>query len=564
MSASSRGTRTYPLVSVSGGGQKTGDTESIETSDDIFEGINSALYERKRKDRTLEPATPSSLKSTLSLKLYSTQNDKSSGQPLRWRLELMRAHGLPKAPKIYQNASDDHESRKFDNDFGDAGARGGAKIDAPKLLCNVVCEVLWRGPADLGLVTGSNQASLIKDITEGQEECKNIDVALIGEDKLILPDVTKGKAAIRSTKNKSEGPKISKHKSRTKTTVVDSWVSLGCTGKKGIPSSSADDPRFGAKDTGDISGVFDLPPVWTCVGRKGQRGPPRSEEELANNPGDWMPRNYLSRPHAKAMQAHNGTRSLRFCILAQAVLCFLRIQKAALQNPNMSIIRRRKDIWRLLGNAEEEERRCMAREEKAARVFHISIEEEKYSLLVEQQVNIAKQFSSVMNLIQCPTRTLSRLRFYMGFTLEGGGMRVIAQDPVSPPGSNKSILELFIMPLIYPEDEDEMRRHVEAIAVVSRSHPVVTPVVELSIHTLKGFTAMGFAAFETRTAFTLVAKSQSETKPTLCEYLRDSIEIKDQVFFCIIVQLLEGLAALHSEGIIHRNFHKGNYYQWLT
>jgi serine/threonine protein kinase len=107
---------------------------------------------------------------------------------------------------------------------------------------------------------------------------------------------------------------------------------------------------------------------------------------------------------------------------------------------------------------------------------------------------------------------------------------------------------------MYPEDEDEMRMHVESIAVVSRSNPVVTPVVELSVHTLKGFTAMGFAGFETRTAFTLVERN--ETKPTLCEYLKGLKDITDQKFYALIVQILEGLAALHKEGIIHRNFHK--------
>jgi hypothetical protein len=43
----------------------------------------------------------------------------------------------------------------------------------------------------------------------------------------------------------------SKSKTKTTTTTVDTWISLGCTAEKSIPNSSAEDPRFGAKDAGD-------------------------------------------------------------------------------------------------------------------------------------------------------------------------------------------------------------------------------------------------------------------------------------------------------------------------
>lgn len=419
-------------------------------------------------------------------------------------------------------------------------------------LSNVVCEVLWRGPANFVYATGLNLETPLKKIRESEDEHEIEEDVLETEDKHIVPE---GEKTFQAVIDINIDPVKSKHRSKTRTkpTIVDSWISLGCTAAKGIPNSSAEDPRFGAKDAGDLSGVFDLPPVWISIISGRQMAAPVSEKESRKSPGDWMPRNYLTRPHSNSKK-ENGVRSLRLYILAQAVVCLLRIQKLVIKHPDMSIIRRRMDIFRFLGHAEEEERRCMAKEEIRTKIHNKSTEEEKYQLLAEQQVIIAAKFSSVMNLLQCPTRTLSRLRFYMGVMLEGGGMRVMCQDPVHPSESSRSIVELFVMPLMYPEDEDEMRMHVESIAVVSRSNPVVTPVVELSVHTLKGFTAMGFAGFETRTAFTLVERY--ETKPTLCEYLRGLKNATDHQFYALIVQILEGLAALHKEGIIHRNFHK--------
>jgi hypothetical protein len=100
----------------------TASPTDTEASNDIFEGIKSALYERKKKDRTLGSIS-SSLTATLSLKLYSTHNNKSSGEPDKWRLELLRAHGLPKARNISINSSDAQES-----EFHDANARGRPKV----------------------------------------------------------------------------------------------------------------------------------------------------------------------------------------------------------------------------------------------------------------------------------------------------------------------------------------------------------------------------------------------------------------------------------------------------
>lgn len=100
---------------------KTASTKT-EESNDIFEGIKSVLYERKKKDRTLGSIS-SSLKATLSLKLYSTHSNKSSGEPDKWRLELLRAHGLPKARNNISINSSAQESK-----FHDANARWRPKV----------------------------------------------------------------------------------------------------------------------------------------------------------------------------------------------------------------------------------------------------------------------------------------------------------------------------------------------------------------------------------------------------------------------------------------------------
>jgi serine/threonine protein kinase len=106
---------------------------------------------------------------------------------------------------------------------------------------------------------------------------------------------------------------------------------------------------------------------------------------------------------------------------------------------------------------------------------------------------------------------------------------------------------------MYPEDEIEIRRHVEAVINVNRSSPILTPIVELSVHNLRSYTAMGFTSSDVRTAVLLV--EVNDNKPTLCEYLRGRKTVTDQEFIAILYQILEGLAGAHDEGIIHRNLH---------
>ena len=336
-----------------------------------------------------------------------------------------------------------------------------------------------------------------------------------------------------------------------KTALLSTWISIGCTTRRDILFNIGD-YKFDIKNN-DTSGLYGLPPLWTCRGKNGEKDLATTVTELFQSPGDWLPRNYQSRPKPESQIVGTRRSPLSLHTVTLSIICLLNLQKNVKFKPGLSELRKRKDMWKLLADAQESERRCMAKEEILMRTYCMSEEESKYGAMVSHQVLVAKHFTHLMTLIQRPTRILSRLRFFMGCALDGGGMRVTCQDPSVLTEDPRSILEVYVVPLMYPEDEDEMRKHVEVMTAVNRSQPIVTPIIELSVHDLRGYTAMGSIATDMRTAIILVERY--DHNPTLCDVLRGRKKVSDRIFLLILIQILEAVVAVHEEGIIHRNLH---------
>jgi hypothetical protein len=74
-----------------------------------------------------------------------------------------------------------------------------------------------------------------------------------------------------------------------------------------------------------------------------------------------MPRNYISRPPLEAISFKGDKCPLRLDAVVRAVICFLSIHKLALSKPGSAEMRKKRDVWRLLSDAEEGERVAMAR-----------------------------------------------------------------------------------------------------------------------------------------------------------------------------------------------------------
>ena len=110
----------------------------------------------------------------------------------------------------------------------------------------------------------------------------------------------------------------------------------------------------------------------------------------------------------------------------------------------------------------------------------------------------------------------------------------------------RGLLDVVLTPLLYPEDEAEMRRHVDTLQIIARFHPTLTPIVEFSIHENKvrsrallpplphrapsltastspaqnkhtqEYTPVGYIAADTRFGFSVMERNEG---PMLSDYL---------------------------------------------
>mmetsp|Transcript_14287 Transcript_14287/g.14385 ORF Transcript_14287/g.14385 Transcript_14287/m.14385 type:complete len:360 (+) Transcript_14287:767-1846(+) len=209
----------------------------------------------------------------------------------------------------------------------------------------------------------------------------------------------------------------------------------------------------------------------------------------------------------------------------------------------------------------------LAREDRRMMVVNMDLKLKKLKPKIEQQRVYARDFNLFQEHILLPPPLLSRVMFLLGEEMQGGGMKVICEDPTT-----KLRLELVLIPLLYPEDEEELNRHVKVL--LGRLHSSLLKVVEMSVHMVRAYTCNGLTAMDQRMAVVVLEAPTDAIYRPLLQYMiryrsrRDKQHNKDEkeeeivngrrVFDdadlrAALLQLSGALVALHRQGIIHRN-----------
>ena len=549
-----------------GGGEEEGPNTGETEDRNRLIVLRSPFRDRNSKERSVTEC-----RATLSLRMYSTKVDKSTGECSRWHLEIIQGRHFPSIGTEHTAAvnSPPNSSVVSRRELGDGSAVDTKTVPSDDAvmqhqglgdqrhivevevegagrdlgsLCTAVCEVLWKGSVGN---TATSHTSSSRLLSMGRSAISN---AREGQQ-------SDGANSVDTTADALDG-REGVHKKpafNVLPTVLSTWVHIGCTSSVDIGDGTGD-YLFTGKVKGSTGSLFDLPPI--CM--------PHSQRHSSSNinimtdrgevsVGEWVPRNHLTRP------TPNLTTSKKLCItmrtIAYTVRCWMMLLKKARKRPGGALLRHRHDMQKLLLEAEECERHFMFREDIRMRSYGMHEEHLKYRDLARDQIVIYQQFNRLMSLITCPTRTLSRLLFFMGSALNSGGIRVTCLDTAENLDSPRSMLEVFIVPVIYPEDEEEMKRHVSAVSSACRTHRGLTPIVELSMHDVSGYTADGFSMEMTRTA--MVIMERNENYPTLTEYLSRKHTFTDCELVRTFITVLQGLVGLHSQGVIHRNLHEG-------
>ena len=287
--------------------------------------------------------------------------------------------------------------------------------------------------------------------------------------------------------------------------------------------------------------ALDLPPVWSFGG---------ADERGGALTGQWVARNYNPPPKQVLSQnddnvRRDGPKRLpRFKTLALAILHLLALRKSAAAI--IAEVRRLREIRSHMMAAEELERQCMGEEEHDMRCVNMEEELIRCKPYLETQVIHAKNFAQLLSLVQGPSQQLSRLVFLMASTMEAGGMNVICRDPAT--GRRVSAM---VTPVLYPEDEAEMKRYMSAL--LGRQHPILLRVLDFSVNQIRGFTHCGYTGVDERVAIAVVDNCEGITLSAWLHQHRG--KVSDEQFKAVLIQVLEGLAALHADGLIHRNLH---------
>lgn len=202
------------------------------------------------------------------------------------------------------------------------------------------------------------------------------------------------------------------------------------------------------------------------------------------------------------------------------------------------------EMKRALMLSEERERKCFAREERLMMRYLIDVELVRTKPYLIEQIEFARIFSRLLQLIEGCPKILSRLRFMMGSPDVEGGCRIMCQDP-----ANYKFLDVIAIPMLYPEDEEEYS--VQLSALIGKQHRNLVRVVDFSIHLARNFSFTGFASTSERMAITILERYDG---PNMLEYMKERWHHMDNTDFRMLLsQVINGLIGLHEEGILHRN-----------
>lgn len=205
-------------------------------------------------------------------------------------------------------------------------------------------------------------------------------------------------------------------------------------------------------------------------------------------------------------------------------------------------------VRKALVEAEEVERKCMAREERR---IHIHEREKATAMeapfLVEQKL-FEKNFSRLMQHLHDAPPILGRGRFLMSTLMKGGGTCTMCQDPAS----HKNV-DVYSIPIMYDEDEEELDRQVQVM--LGRQHNSIMQILNFSFHQVLGFTMSGYASLNERVAMVVCGKDPSLS---LSEHIDQNYHsFTDNDFRVALMQVTNALMSVHRDGLVHRNIHPG-------
>ena len=313
------------------------------------------------------------------------------------------------------------------------------------------------------------------------------------------------------------------------------WLPIGNT----VVKVKTTDPKFDKSKPEDCS-VFEFPPVWSDLII------PDRGVEWEEVDGGWCSQNRIPSKDDQG-SGNGGGKLLR--LFRKAGLVALAAVKF-MKNPRLKLrkeVEERLDMMRELWKAENRERVCMAKEERYRRIVDLQDEKTRAQPLLELQIDYEKKWSRLcMNISNAP-KILNRLRFMMGSQADGGGTIIMCQDPAT-----KRMLNILSVPILYPEDEENMVRHMQPL--IGKQHPNLTGVIDFSVHAARQYNLHGEPSVDDRVAIAVLERYEGIN---LLDYMqKEWLHLTNDRFRFLLSQIISGLVALHQENIIHRNFHE--------
>jgi serine/threonine protein kinase len=160
----------------------------------------------------------------------------------------------------------------------------------------------------------------------------------------------------------------------------------------------------------------------------------------------------------------------------------------------------------------------------------------------------SRKFMQLLQLMKAPPPIVQRVRYLMGEETRGGGMRVVCQDP-----ANNQLLHVVSVPLSSAGDEAEFNLHVGRM--FGNTCASLVKVLECTTFQLRDFNYNGFTSTNERSALVIM---EYHDGPPLLTFLQENWdETTNEQLRDYLKQFVAGIAALHLEGLIHRNIHPG-------
>lgn len=298
-------------------------------------------------------------------------------------------------------------------------------------------------------------------------------------------------------------------------------------------------PSFSKKE----NNTYDLPPVWTDMEIEG-----RGVNGSLLVGGGWVSKNNIPDPERikflkaeleKTKSSRNNKKELVSILTGNQRL------EHDIEATITETTAARVEMTRLLWKAEELERNCMAKEEIAMRKCLLQAELLRCKPYADLQVEYGRQFTKLLHYSQGIPPGLARQRFLMAKGLDCGGLRAECQDPTT-----NMISYVYMIPILYPEDEVELTTHLGSI--IGSQHPNIVKILDFSAHNVRSFTHTGFPAFNDRLVVARVEKVEDGI-PVLNYINAHWSQLTDLMLKNIFKQILSGFQFLHEFGIFHRN-----------